>query len=298
MLTRPSYSLRCLLTVGLFALVSASGAPAQSTAPAASAPARSVPALTLEQQEEFLRTADVVSAKPVGTGTTNSTKAILSDGKLRHDVHVQTVDVFKPTWRGKSGTVEKNFKDTYKFNIAAYRVGRLLGMQSIPPSVERDYVGKPAAYTWWADNVWITEMERRDKKIEVPKDQVWVNQLNTVRMFDQLIANSDRNQGNLLITPDWRVILIDHTRAFRTNRAVQSVSALTRVDYKLFQSLKKMTRADVERECSRYLSVEEIDALMARHAQILKFYETEITQKGDVSVLTDMPRTTPQVSVP
>jgi hypothetical protein len=32
-------------------------------------------------------------------------------------------------------------------------------------------------------------------------------------MFDQLIANIDRNQGNLLYDRDWHLVLIDHSRA-------------------------------------------------------------------------------------
>ena len=37
-----------------------------------------------------------------------------------------------------------------------------------------------------------------------------------VRLFDQLIYNIDRNLGNLMITNDWTIWAIDHTRAFRT----------------------------------------------------------------------------------
>jgi hypothetical protein len=36
-------------------------------------------------------------------------------------------------------------------------------------------------------------------------------------VFDALIYNEDRHAGNILFTPsDWKVHLIDHTRAFRT----------------------------------------------------------------------------------
>ena len=39
-------------------------------------------------------------------------------------------------------------------------------------------------------------------------------QLQVVRVFDELIQNRDRNQGNILWTSDWKMWLIDHTRAF------------------------------------------------------------------------------------
>ena len=36
-----------------------------------------------------------------------------------------------------------------------------------------------------------------------------------VRVFDELIANRDRNIGNMLWTSTWKMWMIDHTRAFR-----------------------------------------------------------------------------------
>jgi hypothetical protein len=36
-----------------------------------------------------------------------------------------------------------------------------------------------------------------------------------VRLWDCLIANADRTQQNILLTEDWRTVLIDHSRAFQ-----------------------------------------------------------------------------------
>ena len=60
------------------------------------------------------------------------------------------------------------------------------------------------------------EGDRLKKKIGPPDLQRWNASMQMVRLFDQLIANTDRNLGNLIITNDWSIWAIDHTRAFRT----------------------------------------------------------------------------------
>lgn len=258
-----------------------------------------VPKLSEAEMETFLKTAQIVSRKKLDSGTTGATRLTLSDGKLTHDAQFQTIEVYKPVFRGAEGTVEKNFRDSYKFNIAAYRLGRLLGMENIPMSVEREVDGKLGAMTWWLDNIWMTEAERRDRGIKPPASQFWVDQLNVVRVFDQLIYNTDRNQGNLLITPEWRVWLIDHTRAFRTAVAMQKKNALPgRVDHKLLKSLRQLNTLQLKKDLSGYLRSEEISAILGRRDLIVTHFDREIKQNGEDAVLTGMPRKTPDVTLP
>lgn len=255
--------------------------------------------MSVEQQENFLANAEIATRKQSEVGLTKSEVVELSDGRRRHKAHLQQIDVYDPLFKGKNGTTEKNFRDTYKFNIAAYRLAKLLNLTSmVPPSVYREVDGKGGAMTWWIDNIQMDEKTRRDKKIPVPADQAWINQLNTVRVFDQLIYNTDRNQENLLITNDWKVWMIDHTRAFRAAPTLMNPKALTRIDYRLMRRLKSLTREEVQRELGRWIYPEELDGLMARRDVIVKFFESEISTKGDVSVLTDLPRSTPQVTIP
>ena len=183
--------------------------------------------------ERFLKTANIVSQKVLESGTTKSIRATLSDGRVTHDAHIQFIDIFRPVFRGAEGTVEKNFRDTYKFNIAAYRLAKMIGIGNmVPMSVEREIEGKFGSVTWWLDNIWLTEAERRDKQIKPPATQEWSDQLNIVRVFDQLIYNTDRNQGNLLITPEWKLWLIDHTRAFRAQKTLLKPESLGRCDFR------------------------------------------------------------------
>ena len=148
-------------------------------------------------------------------GITNSQRATLDDGRLKHDAHIQTVDIQKASFQTATRT-ELNFRDSYKFNMAAYELDKLLELNMVPVSVERKVGGDMAAVTWWVDDTLMTELDRHKKKMEPPDLKTWNPQMYVCRVFDQLIYNTDRNLGNLVITKDWKIWMIDHTRAFRT----------------------------------------------------------------------------------
>ncbi len=127
---------------------------------------------------------------------------------------VQDVDIYRPLFQ--VGTyVEMNFRDTYRYNVAAYRLSRLLGLEEVPMSVPRAVDGKSAAVTWWIDDVAMDEGTRLRKKIASPNPSRTSSYTLIMRVFDELIQNRDRNAGNLLWTKDWKMWMIDHTRAFR-----------------------------------------------------------------------------------
>jgi hypothetical protein len=119
--------------------------------------------LSDEQIERFLLNAKVVKLKNLSTGVTNSVRASLDDGTMQHDGHVQFIDEAKTSFQTDRGT-EINFRDSWKYNIAGYRLDRILGLNMTPPSVERKVNGKSAAVTWWLDDM-MMEVDRRKKKL-------------------------------------------------------------------------------------------------------------------------------------
>lgn len=253
--------------------------------------------LTREQMERFLLTARIVGERPAGKGITNTKRITMTDGHWVHDAHVQDIDVFKAEYRTKDG-VEKNFRDSYKFNIAAYRMDKILDLNVVPVCVPREVDGKPAAVDWWVDNVLFDEEGRRDKKIEPPDPNFWTKQLNTIRDFDQLIYNEDRNQGNLLIDNAWRLWAIDHSRSFRPNPNVRDPKVLRRISNKMLTAMKNLNAQTLRQNLLPYITEEDIQGLLARRDWMVKFFESEISEKGSDAVLTDLPRKTPQVTIP
>ena len=251
--------------------VSPATSPVVQAAPPASQATPQVstaPSLSDAQIEEFLLKAKVVKTRSAGKGITGSIQATLSDGTLTHDAHIQTIDERKSQFVGTKGT-EFNFRDSWMFNVAGYRIDRLIGMNMVPVSVSRRWRSQDAAFTWWLDDVLMDEGDRLKKKIQPPQSAAWNQQMQMVRMFDQLIANVDRNMGNLVITRDWRIWAIDHTRAFRTNTTLATPANVTRVDRAVFERLKTLDRNMVKEATDKYLSQYEIDAVMKRRDAIV-----------------------------
>ena len=242
--------------------------------------------LTIEQKEEFLRTARIVADKPAKKGVTDTRRVTLTDGTVTHDANAQRIDEHKDVFEGEDGTKELNFKDTYKFNIAAWKLARLLGIDDMmPPYVERKYMGQPASFSWYVDNDMMDEQERLSKKLMAPDPEKWNQEMYVVRVFDQLIFNIDRNMGNLRIDKDWHIWMIDHTRSFRILPTLRTPKNLVQCDRNLLARLKALDEATLQRELTPYLNKQEIKAVLARRDLIVKFFD----RKGD-SVLFDRPK--------
>jgi hypothetical protein len=230
---------------------------------------RPAASLSDAEMEQFLLHAKTVKTKSASKGVTGSLRATLTDGTITHDAHIQTIDEEKPQFQSEQGT-EFNFRDTWRFNLAAYRLDRLIHMNMVPVSVERRFGYDNAAFTWWVDDVMMEEGDRLKKKVEAPNVEAWNQQMQLVRLFDQLIANVDRNVGNLVITHDWRLFPIDHTRAFRRNRELKSAANVTRADRVVVEGLKALNRETLKASIGKYVTTFELDALLARRDAILK----------------------------
>ena len=244
--------------------------------------------LSDQEKERFLLHGEIIKMKEIGTGITRSKQATLQSGDFSHDAHIQTIDVYKLEYKTPFGT-ELNFRDTYKFNIAAYRLDRLINLRMVPVSVERSVQGKSASVTWWVDNVQMMERERYKKNINPPSRADWMDQMHNVRVFYELIYNTDPNLGNLLITDDWRLWMIDFTRAFRMSPELRSLEQLGRIDQRVYDGLQSLTREKVEHELGSFLRKREIEGLLARRDRIVEYFEAAIAEKGEVRVICKRP---------
>ena len=247
-------------------------------------PAQSPPSTT--RIEEFLRTADVVKAEAVGKGVTETWRLTLTDGEITHDASFQSVDERASAKDLGGGRTEVHFVDSYRYNIAAYRLARLLGLDDmVPVSVARKWRTKTGAFTWWVDDVLMDEGEMKDKGLKAPDEAGWSDQIYKVRLFSQLVHDTDRNRGNLLITTEWRLWMIDFTRAFRRWPRLQSPEGLERCDRMLLDALRAVTRKDLEAALNDTLSRVEIEGLAARRDLLVQHYDTLVRERGESAVL-------------
>ena len=263
-----------------------------SSAPlrAQNAAASATSTLTLQQIEDFLLNAKIVKSREVGKGVTGSRVATLTDGRITHDAHIQNVNIEKQVFHPSRGPVELNFKDHYRYNIAAYRLARLLGLTNVPVSVERRIERDHAAVTWWVDDVMMDELERmeREKKKTLPeswRSSTAAAYIHVRRVFDELIANTDRNAGNQLWTKDGRLWLIDHTRAFRLSQKLKKPGILQRCDGNLLKALQALTTESVTAAVDQTLTPGEINALIKRRDLIVKQFDEMIKTRGEALIL-------------
>jgi hypothetical protein len=242
------------------------------------------PILTEEQIKEFLLKAKVMQHKQTPRGITAPSRLTLSDGTLTHDAAFQTIDERKSMAQLASGT-EVNFRDSYHFNIAAYELAKLLGLgDMIPVTVERRCLGDLGSLSWWV-SVKMDEMDRNDRKVQPPDLNAWNKQLNKMWVFSQLVYDTDRNRTNMLITADWKLILIDFSRAFRLHHKLENPKTLLMCDRQLLEKLRQLDGAQVLEKTKPHLTKDEVKAVMARRDLIVAHFERLIAEKGEGVVL-------------
>jgi hypothetical protein len=243
--------------------------------------------LTCEEMEAFLRQAKIVSKRSIPVGVTNPLRATLDDGRMRHDAAVQTVDIRKQVFASRRAEV--NFRDSWQFNVAGYELAKMLSLNMVPPYVERSVDRRSASLSWWVGGA-MMERERQQKEIDPPDPVQWYGQMYAVRLFHELIGNSDVNMTNMLITEDWRLWMIDFTRAFRTRKTVE-VMPLIRVDGRLLASMRALTRERTKAQLGRWLNSGEIDALLARRDVLVAHFDGAIAMRGEAAILYELSRT-------
>jgi len=243
------------------------------------------PNLTAEQKREFLLSAKIIGSKELGIGKTHPWRLTLNDGTLTHDAAFNTVDEFKNIMKFFDGHTELNFRDSYQYDIAAYELAKLIGLDDmLPVTVERRWEGKRGALTWWLP-VKMDENKRVKENLPPPDPEAWNRQMFKVRVFNQLIYNTDPNLGNLLITADWKLYAIDFTRAFRLYDKLETPSDLERCDRQLLEKLRQLDGQELLNRTKPHLSKAEVKALMARRDKIVKIFDQLIAQKGEAAVL-------------
>jgi hypothetical protein len=241
--------------------------------------------LTKEQIKEFLLTAKIVGAKESKKGTTHPVRLTLSDGKITHDASFQHIDEHKQNMQLASGRTELNFVDSYKYNIAAYALAEMLGVEDmLPVYVERKYRGDPGSLSWWLP-VKMDGEERMRQKLTAPDPDAWNNQMYRIRVFDELVYDADVNLTNVLIGEDWKIWRVDFSRAFRLSKDLKDQNDLVRCDRQLLEKLRALNGDQLAEKTKHYLTKDEVKAVMARRDKIVARFQQLVSEKGEAAVL-------------
>jgi hypothetical protein len=245
------------------------------------------------EMEAFLLTAEIVRAEPVGEGVTKPWRLT-----LRKDD--REIPAF---WKNPSGMME-GFWEGWQYEIAAYRLDKLVGLDMVPVTVERTFQAKRGALSLYAEHKY-DFVKLVEQKVRIPDQaQGPVERMKWLtRAWDSLIANEDRTQQNILFTEDWRTILIDHSRAFRSSRefterlmfgargirrgADGRLLLFVRLPRRFYERAKTLTRASIAAAAGDTLTGKEIGAILARRDLLIKEIDAQILDKGEANVLYD-----------
>lgn len=237
--------------------------------------------------EAFLSSAEVLDLERFETkGVTRPRRAELSNGVCSARAVFKTIDEYEPRKRFADGEVVFGFRDSYKHEIAAWKLDRMLGLGLVPPCVERRIGRDVGSLCLWIEGT-MTEWERgQELKLSPPDARAWNDQMHTIRLFLQLIADQDyRNVSNLLVDENFRIYKIDSSRAFRSDSELRKADALTRFSRSAIDALRRLDPDEVTAELQPWLSRGQITGLLARRDQILALAESRVAERGEDAVL-------------
>ena len=242
--------------------------------------------------EDYLKTAEIVRSEEIGEGVTKPLKLYLQKADIQA----------KACWKNPSGLRNGLFLEGWQYEIAAYRLDKLIGLNMVPPAVEREFNGKPGALIYWATSEH-SLLQIMEEKIPIPESafEHTENMKYLIRAWDCLVANDDRTQQNFLYTKDWRVIAIDHSQAFRSSKEYSDNLVFGRNGLKkradgepyLFrrlprwfvEKLREVGCQNIKQAVGPYLTDKEIDAVCKRKALLLSEIDALIKESGEAKVL-------------
>jgi hypothetical protein len=247
------------------------------------APAAAPPS-TPEAIEAFMRSATVVRTRGLSTGITRPLRLTLKDADVTHDAVFQAVDQKQAVFTPAHGTPEVNFVDSWRYNVAAYRLARLVGLEwMMPVTIEYRFQGRNGSLSWWRDSL-MDERKRRKDKVRPPDVRAWNHDWYRMRVFSSLVYDSDRNLTNVLVSPQWRVIMLDFTRAFRLHETIKS-SEINHCDRQLLARLEALTPELLKTAAGEVLTAHEMAAVMKRRDLLVAHVKELIAGRGEDKVL-------------
>ena len=242
-----------------------------------------------EKWEEYLQTAEIVGQEQ----PFSDREAVTNPWKLTLEKDGVTKNAL---WKNPEGRM-KGYIENWRWEIAAYRLDKYLGLNMVPPTVERRFQNDRGSCQLWID----AEMSLKDKEaqnIKTPSYKVfyWNRALYLQRAFDNLIANEDRHQNQFLITEDWRMILIDHSRSFRTSKKFtknliydenhkEGPRLMKQLPRAFVEKLKSLDQTTIKNIVGEYLTDDEIKAVLMRKDLILDWLDKHIKKEGEDNVL-------------
>ncbi|MGH9312157.1 MAG: hypothetical protein ACRD1S_03055 [Vicinamibacterales bacterium] len=224
--------------------------------------------------EDYIKTAEIVSIKDIPIGVTKPQKAILKPGGP-----VEAI-----AWKYIPPKRYQGYWESYKSEIAAYELDKLLGLGMVPPTVEKRHKGElGAAIMWCPETKSFKDTGGVPKNIPPQQLLRWNKQIIRTKMFDNLIYNMDPNLGNWLVDPAWNLILIDHTRSFTTDKKMAHED-MGRIDVELWEKMQALTEESLNAALGEWIGKREVKAMIERRDKMRDIIAKLVKDKGEAVV--------------
>jgi hypothetical protein len=217
--------------------------------------------------EEFLRTAEIERTTTVSVGVLGIKRAYFKPGGLAVSGALRSI---------RPGRYD-GFWESYRSEIAAYKLDRILELDMVPPTVERRFNGDIVSLQLWGKDLrMLGQVQEQNLRPSNLEDYSF--QLRRQKVFHNLVGNIDPNQGNIMFDPVWNVILIDFSRAFTNTRTLKFEA--TAIDRQFLDRVKALDRETLRRELSDFVEPGAVEAILMRRDDIVKAFEKQAKQKG------------------
>jgi len=245
-----------------------------------------LPFRTDEEILEFLRTAEIASTEKIPVGVTAPRKALLEKGGIQAHATFKDIDETAKRVRLSDGTYVMELRDYYMYEIAAYELSLLLGLDNVPPTVTRKPGRNEGSLQMWIEES-MTEDVRREQGLRAPDIVRWMQQVQTMYLFDDLIGNVDRNQGDILIDSDWKLWMVDHSRSFGTRFEPSRLAQVISCERGFWEKLQTLDEAQIREKLGHSLTGPEIEAMLERRDTLVAHIQQLIDQRTEEVVLYD-----------
>ena len=228
---------------------------------------------------EFLRTANIESSSDIPMGVTNPRQVILQQDGVRMRAVLRDYDeTFEQQQVGRE--FYARLRDSFVFDVPAYELARLLGLDNIPPVTFRRIGDQRVTLQAWLEDG-LMEADRAAEGLSPPSYQSYHRQRQNMHVFDSLIGNVDRHARNFLMDENGDFWLIDHSRSFTRDDDTRYLDSVTICGRSLFERVKSLQRDELLEVMSPPLSESEVDWVLRRRDKVVAHIEELIVTRGD-----------------
>lgn len=228
---------------------------------------------------EFLETAQVIDKRIIGKGVTQAELLLLEKDGIRARAAFHDIDKTQARHRSRSIGPIMNFRDSYLNNVAAYELGRLMGLDNMAPTTIRKVGRTRGSIQLWIEKA-IDETQRREGGGEEAMSARLRRRIGDMWVFDSLIFNMDRNQGNMLHDSKGEFWMIDHTRSFNGSKRLLNKERMRRCSREMLAAIRSLDEDEARARLRPYLSNLEIKSLLARRQKLLEYLDERIASLG------------------